>query len=104
MKNWLWIIGLFFVLSLHAEDGHRLWLRMERNAIPADVRLAEGTVRTSILDIASRELKDFWKGEGRVLLCVSKGGATRDGFTIRKKGQDMELFFGIRSRRALCSL
>ena len=91
MKNWLWIIGLFFVLSLHAEDGHRLWLRMERNAIPADVRLAEGMGRTAILDIASRELKDFWKGEGRVLLCVSKGGATRDGFTIRKKGQDMEL-------------
>lgn len=91
MKNWLWIIGLFFVLSLHAEDGHRLWLRMERNAVPADVRLVEGTRRTAILDIASRELKDFWKGEGRVLLCVSKGGATRDGFTIRKKGQDMEL-------------
>ena len=91
MKNWLWIIGLFFVLSLHAEDGHRLWLRMERNAIPADVRLVEGTRRTAILDIASRELKDFWKGEGRVLLCVSKGGVTRDGFTIRKKGQDMEL-------------
>lgn len=91
MKNWLWIIGLFFVLSLHAEDGHRLWLRMERNAVPADVRLVEGTRRTDILDIASRELKDFWKGEGRVLLCVSKGGATRDGFTIRKKGQDMEL-------------
>ena len=84
MKNWLWIIGLFFVLSLHAEDGHRLWLRMERNAVPADVRLVEGTRRTAILDIASRELKDFWKGEGRVLLCVSKGGATRDGFTIRK--------------------
>ena len=91
MKNWLWIIGFVFVLSLHAEDGHRLWLRMERNAVPADVRLVEGTRRTAILDIASRELKDFWKGEGRVLLCVSKGGATRDGFTIRKKGQDMEL-------------
>ena len=82
---------VFRTFRYHAEDGHRLWLRMERNAIPADVRLAEGMGRTAILDIASRELKDFWKGEGRVLLCVSKGGATRDGFTIRKKGQDMEL-------------
>ena len=55
MKNWLWIIGLFFVLSLHAEDGHRLWLRMERNALPADVSLSESTERTATLDIASRE-------------------------------------------------
>jgi alpha-glucuronidase len=91
MKNWLWIIGLFFVLSLHAEDGHRLWLRMERNALPADVCLSESTERTATLDIASRELKDFWKGEGRVLLRVSKDGVMRDGFTICRKGLDVEL-------------
>lgn len=91
MKNWLWIIGLFFVLSLHAEDGHRLWLRMERNALPADVSLSESTERTATLDIASRELKDFWKGEGRVLLRVSKDGVMRDGFTICRKGLDVEL-------------
>ena len=91
MKNWLWIIGLYFVLSLPAEDGHRLWLRMERNALPADVSLSESTERTATLDIASRELKDFWKGEGRVLLRVSKDGVMRDGFTICRKGLDVEL-------------
>ena len=91
MKNWLWIIGLFFVLSLHAEDGHRLWLRMERNALPADVSLSESTERTATLDIASREMKDFRKGVGRVLLRVSKDGVMRDGFSICRKGLDVEL-------------
>ncbi len=41
-----------------------------RNAIPADVRLAEGMGRTAILDIASRELKDFWKGGTCASLCI----------------------------------
>ncbi len=91
MRNLLWLAGLFFVLSLRAEDGHRLWLRMERNAEPADVALSEGTEPTPALDIASRELKDFWKGKGRVLLRVSEDGLARDGFTVRRRGEETEL-------------
>ena len=103
MKNWLWIIGLFFVLSLHAEDGHRLWLRMERNAVPADVRLVEGTRRTDILDIASRELKTFGKGKDVCFFVYLKVGLRGMVLRfVRRTGHGT--FFGIRPRRALCSL
>ena len=79
-----------FVSLLRAEDGSRLWLRMERNADAADVRVERGTKRTATVDIAVRELKDYWKG-GKVVLQKTADGPGRDGFAIKRTAEKVEL-------------
>lgn len=81
-----------FVSLLRAEDGSRLWLRMERNADAAEVRVERGTKRTATVDIAVRELEDYWKGGGKVVLRVAEDGPARDGFSIgRTEKEEMVL-------------
>ena len=81
-----------FVSLLRAEDGSRLWLRMERNADAAEVRVERGTKRTATVDIAVRELEDYWKGDGKVVLRVAEDGPARDGFSIgRTEKEEMVL-------------
>lgn len=81
-----------FVSLLRAEDGSRLWLRMERNADAAEVRVEWGTKRTATVDIAVRELEDYWKGGGKVVLRVAEDGPARDGFSIgRTEKEEMVL-------------
>ena len=81
-----------FVSLLRAEDGSRLWLRMERNADAAEVRVERGTKRTATVDIAVRELEDYWKGGGKVVLRVAEDGSARDGFSIgRTEKEEMVL-------------
>lgn len=79
-----------FASLLRAEDGSRLWLRMERNADAADVRVERGTKRTATVDIAVRELKDYWKG-GKVVLQKTADGPGRDGFAIKRTAEKVEL-------------
>ena len=76
---------------LRAEDGSRLWLRMERNAGEADVRLGHGTERTPTLDIAVRELADYWRGDGRVVLQVLPEGPDRDGFALSRRSDGVSV-------------
>lgn len=70
---------------LRAEDGSRLWLRMERNAVAAEVRMGRGTERTPVLDVALRELETYWRGRERIVLQVSPEGPGRDGFALRRE-------------------
>ncbi len=91
MRYVLTVVGLALAFLLRAEDGHRLWLRMERNAAPAEVRVAGPAKKTVTLAIAREELADFWKGEERLVLSVSDDAPGRDGFRIRRRGQEIQL-------------
>ena len=91
MRFFVFLISVLFVSSLRAEDGSRLWLRMEQNAKAAEVRVERGTKRTPTIDIAARELENYWKGGCRLSLRVSPDGAARDGFTLRRSGDVVEM-------------
>ena len=85
----LFFCGLFFV-SVSAEDGHRLWLRMDMNAVKADVRLEKDTRRTATMEIAVQELKDYWKGVP-VRLRITSGAPSGGGFTINRSENEIIL-------------
>lgn len=69
---------------MRGEDGHSLWLRMERNAEKADVELQieKRYKKTPTLRIAQVELADYWHGSQVVKLQLSADAPGRDGFSI----------------------
>lgn len=91
LRGWLWVVGVFFVFGLRAEDGHRLWLRMERNAKAADVRVDRSAKNTPTLEIAVNELENYWKGAGRIVLYVSPDAPARDGFRLQRSGDEVRV-------------
>ena len=62
--------------SGYAEDGSRLWLRLDANGTTATVTGVKGTAMT--------ELQTYWQG-GPVVLKRQKGMA-KDGYTIKSQG------------------
>ena len=67
MKKLLLYISMFFVsLGVYAEDGSQLWLRYDYIGT-ADV---VSSVHTPVIDVAIKELHDYWKGE-KVRLTVN---------------------------------
>ena len=62
--------------SACAEDGSRLWLRLDANGTSATVTGVKGTAMT--------ELQTYWQG-GPVVLKRQKGMA-KDGYTIKSQG------------------
>ena len=67
MKKLLLYISMFFVsLGVYAEDGSQLWLRYDYIGT-ADV---VSSVHTPVIDVAIKELHDYWKGE-KVKLTVN---------------------------------
>ena len=62
--------------SAYAEDGSRLWLRLDANSTSATVTGVKGTAMT--------ELQTYWQG-GPVVLKRQKGMA-KDGYTIKSQG------------------
>ena len=62
--------------SAYAEDGSRLWLRLDANGTSATVTGVKGTAMT--------ELQTYWQG-GPVVLKRQKGMA-KDGYTIKSQG------------------
>ena len=62
--------------SAYAEDGSRLWLRLDANGTTATVTGVKGTAMT--------ELQTYWQG-GPVVLKRQKGMA-KDGYTIKSQG------------------
>ena len=79
MKKILILIAMMAGWSFtaaNAEDGSRLWLRMETANTTADVTGVKGTAMT--------ELQTYWQG-GPVVLKRQKGLA-RDGYTIKSQG------------------
>lgn len=80
---------LIFCLSLNArpasEDGSRLWLRSEHAARTASVRF--NGEKDATVDIAVRELKDYWKGRAVQLIRKSGLNIKNDGFCIKDDGK-----------------
>ena len=67
MKKLLLYISMFFVsLGVYAEDGSQPWLRYDYIGT-ADV---VSSVHTPVIDVAIKELHDYWKGE-KVKLTVN---------------------------------
>ena len=67
MKKLLLYISMFFVsLGVYAEDGSQLWLRYDYIGT-ADV---VSSVHSPVIDVAIKELHDYWKGE-KVKLTVN---------------------------------
>lgn len=83
------LASLLCLQTVRAEDGHRLWLRMNPNGRAADVRIEKGTSKTPTLRIAEQELKDYWKGDTKLTLSVSSKAPQRDGFSISRKGEQV---------------
>lgn len=92
MKHLLFFLFSYYLLSVSAmaEDGHRLWLRMEKNATPSQVRLQKGTRKTPSMAIAVQELKDYWKGIP-VRLYVHPDAPCNDGYAIRRMEDEIIL-------------
>ena len=79
MKATLFSVLLLFMTgwgSAYAEDGSRLWLRLDANGTTATVTGVKGTAMT--------ELQTYWQG-GPVVLKRQKGMA-KDGYTIKSQG------------------
>lgn len=84
MRIWWLIISIFCFVPLHAEDGSQLWLRMKRNAVPAKVSLSKETKKTETMEIAIRELRDYWNSPTAVTLKVASDAPGRDGFALNR--------------------
>ncbi len=80
------ILLLFILISLYplqAEDGSRLWLPRSKNTIQAKVT---SNKKSKMLDIAIREIQNFWQG-GTVELNIQKSANLKnlgeEGFEIK---------------------
>lgn len=78
--------------NIRAEDGHRLWLRMEGGK-HAEV-VCRDTSRTA--RIAVEELTEHWQG-GRVTLAIDATMPDDEGFSIRRTAADGSV--SVRARR-----
>ena len=92
MKKLLLYISMFFVsLGVYAEDGSQLWLRYDYIGT-ADV---VSSVHTPVIDVAIKELHDYWKGK-KVKLTVNdaderfkKGG--NSSYVIHRTADGIEI-------------
>jgi len=99
MKSLAKIFLLFlFLISIKAEDGHQLWLRV-KDAHPVKVVCSEQSVT---LDIAKQELVDGWLGKPNakiVLKIVDDKSIKSDGFIISNSvvqaNTDLGILYGV---------
>jgi alpha-glucuronidase len=89
---------VFIGMSLHAEDGHNLWLR---NKSSGHVNI-ECSKSSATLSIAIEELQQGWQGKdnARVILLVKNDKAIRnDGFKLSADGiqanTDLGILYGV---------
>ena len=87
-KLYLVVLSFMAALCVHAEDGHRLWLRYDtlntaevNVIIPPAVRGGHENVTTPTIDIAVRELRMFSKSE-EITLKIDKSLPDDEGFTL----------------------
>jgi alpha-glucuronidase len=92
------ILQLFFLcslLTLHAENGHELWLR-KKAAVPVNV--ISSAKKTAILNVAMQELQQGWQGTygASVRLALKKDKAIKgDGFRLSENGVEANTEQGI---------
>jgi alpha-glucuronidase len=85
---------LFIILSVHAQDGHELWLR-NKTAVPVNVVSSKNS---PTLTIARQELQQGWQGRpGAVVnLTITKNKAIKaDGFRLTQNGIEATSEIGI---------
>ncbi len=97
MKRFLSIfVILLTIVTIQAEDGSRLWLRMQ----PGANAKVYTTTSSKTIDIAIGELKSYWQG-APVILQIDKSLPEGDGFSIIngtsvtiKASRDIGLLYG----------
>lgn len=98
MKRYLFIsVVIIFAISLSAEDGSKLWLRMHDGANA----LVYTDTKSKTVDIAANELKEFWHGSP-VHLKIDGSLPQNDGYCIEygnrevtiKASHDIGLLYG----------
>ena len=72
------------LMSVQAEDGSRLWLRLEANGHPAQVVADRALQRSATVRVAIRELQQYWRG-GQVTLVMAPDAPQRDGFSLLRQ-------------------
>ncbi|MBP7359973.1 MAG: alpha-glucuronidase, partial [Prevotella sp.] len=78
MKKYLIIsVVILFAISLSAEDGSKLWLRMPDGANS----LVYTNTKSKTVDIAVNELKEYWHGSP-VYLKIDDSLPHNDGYRI----------------------
>lgn len=92
VKNLIILTGICLsCLSLNArptdEDGSRLWLRMPHGSHAVNI-LYNGKTDATV-DIAIRELKNYWNGKTVRLQRVSYPKIKEDGFLIKDNGNEL---------------
>jgi alpha-glucuronidase len=81
------IIFLLFPLILFAEDGSKLWLRFPnvKNGISANKIISKG--KNSTLEIAKKELINYWQGQTVELRTEKTLKNLKDGYTIKSNSE-----------------
>jgi len=92
------ILFLFTCLMLHAQDGHRLWLR-NKKALPVHI-ICKKTTPTLV--IARKELEEGWQGKPGVtisLIIKNDKALKNDGFKISngviQANSDKGILYGV---------
>lgn len=93
-----YIISIVFALLIScfvkADNGHRLWLRMEANESPKKIINDKKTNEkdyAGTLSIAINELATYIKGNVRIHVAVDASAPKKDGFSITRKGNDIHI-------------
>lgn len=78
----------FAVCADAANDGHELWLSMERNAAAASVTVeGKPLSKNNIVQTAAEELRAYWKGDD-VVMALGNAYVGDDGFcVVRENGR-----------------
>jgi len=93
-KVFLNLFFLFTVFSLHAQDGHQLWLR-DKKAEPVNIICKKNS---PTLSIAKQELQQGWEGDPNVTVTITlkKDKALKnDGFRLGKNSVEANTDIGI---------
>jgi alpha-glucuronidase len=89
----LLLIGSIFTMK--AQDGHELWLRNEKAAVPVNIVSAK---TTPALTIAKQELQQGWQGKANatVTLTITKNNKLKaDGFRLTPNAVEANTDLGI---------
>ncbi len=88
MKRVFLLMIVFVAIStLHAENGHQLWLR-NRNPLPVTVNVV-GAKSSAIISTAQKELQEGWQGKSGAtftLTLKSDKAILKDGFRLTANG------------------
>lgn len=69
---------------MSAENGYRLWLRMEKNAEKANVIAEKKLLRSQIVKTAVLELQNYWHSPEKVVLEI-KGNGNPEAYAISNR-------------------